>query len=274
MSDEKNRPVKAYKNLDFLNGPDARIIRMMCEFLEPQSRFRDENIRQTIVFFGSARIRSKEESLATVESINRELLTQADGESELQQQLKAAEHQLLMSNYYEEAVETARLLTEWSLTLPLEDQWVICSGGGPGIMEAANRGAACAGGKSIGLNISLPHEQFPNPYISPGLNFEFHYFFMRKLWFVDLAQALIIFPGGFGTLDELLEVLTLVQTGKIRKKIPIVIYGTDYWREIINFEAMVKWGTISASDLDLFRFADTPQETVEYLKQQIQLCYH
>ena len=271
MSDEKNRPVKAYKNLDFLNGPDARIIRMMCEFLEPQSRFRDENIRQTIVFFGSARIRSKEESLATVESINRELLTQADGESELQQQLKAAEHQLLMSNYYEEAVETARLLTEWSLTLPLEDQWVICSGGGPGIMEAANRGAACAGGKSIGLNISLPHEQFPNPYISPGLNFEFHYFFMRKLWFVDLAQALIIFPGGFGTLDELLEVLTLVQTGKIRKKIPIVIYGTDYWREIINFEAMVKWGTISASDLDLFRFVDTPQETVEYLKQQIQL---
>ncbi|MBI1922868.1 TIGR00730 family Rossman fold protein [Candidatus Poribacteria bacterium] len=270
MSDEKNRPVKAYKNLDFLNGPEARIIRMMCEFLEPQSRFRDENILRTIVFFGSARIRSKEESLATVESINRELLTQGDGESELQQQLKAAEHQLLMSNYYEEAVETARLLTEWSLTLPLEDQWVICSGGGPGIMEAANRGAICAGGRSIGMNISLPHEQFPNPYISPGLNFEFHYFFMRKLWFVDLAQALIIFPGGFGTLDELLEVLTLVQTGKVRKKIPIVIYGTDYWREIINFKAMVKWGTISASDLDLFRFVDTPQETVEYLKQQIQ----
>jgi len=270
MSDEKNRPVKAYKNLDFLNGPDARIIRMMCEFLEPQSRFRDENIRRTIVFFGSARIRSKEESLATVESINRELLTQGDGESELQQQLKVAEHQLLMSNYYEEAVETARLLTEWSLTLPLEDQWVICSGGGPGIMEAANRGAICAGGRSIGMNISLPHEQFPNPYISPELNFEFHYFFMRKLWFVDLAQALVIFPGGFGTLDELLEVLTLVQTGKIRKKIPIVIYGTDYWREIINFEAMVKWGTISASDLDLLHFVDTPQETVEYLKQQIQ----
>ena len=136
-------------------------------------------------------------------------------------------------------------------------------------MEAANRGAAYANGKSIGLNISLPHEQAPNPHISPELSFEFHYFFMRKLWFVDLAEALVVFPGGFGTLDELMEVLTLIQTGKIRKKIPVVIYGTEYWNEVINFSAMVKWGTISESDLDLFRFTDTPQETVEFLKQKI-----
>ena len=271
MLKDNVRPVKAYKNLDFLNGPDARLIRMMCEFLEPQSRFRAQNIRRTIVFFGSARIRSKEESLAKVEAINHAILAQPNQELELRQQLKMAEHQLLMSNYYEEAVEIARLLTEWSLTLPPEEQLVICSGGGPGIMEAANRGAACAGGRSIGMNISLPYEQHPNSYISPELSFEFHYFFMRKLWFVDLAEALVIFPGGFGTLDELLEVLTLVQTGKVRQKMPIVIYGTEYWREVINFEAMAKWGMISAADLELFRLVDTPQETVEYLKQQIQL---
>ncbi|MCZ6677484.1 MAG: TIGR00730 family Rossman fold protein [Candidatus Poribacteria bacterium] len=270
MSDTPGRTLKAFQNPDFLNGPDARIIRILSEFLDPQSRFDAQNIHRTIVFFGSARIRSKEESIQKVEAINQEILAHPDLESELLPQLKEAEHQLLMSNYYEEAVETARLLTEWSLTLPPEEQLIVCSGGGPGIMEAANRGAVCAGGKSIGLNISLPYEQFPNPYISPDLQFEFHYFFMRKLWFVDLAVALVIFPGGFGTFDELMEVLTLVQTGKIRKKMPIVVYGTEYWDEVINFESMVKWGTISAEDLDLFHFVDTPQEAAEYLKGQIQ----
>jgi uncharacterized protein (TIGR00730 family) len=269
MSNVPSRPGRAYKNLEFLTGPDARAIRIIYEYIEPQSRFRDGNIQRTIVFFGSARLQSKDESLEKIEGINRAIEAQPDRESELLQQLKNAEHQLLMSNYYEEAVEIARLLTEWSSTLPPADQLVVCSGGGAGIMEAANRGAACAGGKSIGLNISLPDNQTPNPYISPKLSFEFHYFFMRKLWFVDLAEALLIFPGGFGTLDELMEILTLVQTGKIRKQIPIIIYGTDYWNEVINFEAMVKWGTISEADLDLFRFTNTPQETVEFLKQKI-----
>ncbi len=269
MSDGHPQPIKAYKNSDFLNSPDARTVRIMCEYLEPQRRFKTQNIQRTVVFFGSARLRSKEESLAKIEEINRAIATQPDRESEALHELKFAENQLLMSNYYEAAVEVAQRLTEWSLTLPPEDGFVICSGGGGGIMEAANRGAACASGKSIGLNISLPHEQAPNPYVSPELSFEFHYFFMRKLWFIDLAEALVIFPGGFGTLDELMEVLTLVQTGKVRKKIPIVIYGTEYWNEVINFSAMVKWGTISESDLDLFRFTNTPQETVEFLKQEI-----
>jgi uncharacterized protein (TIGR00730 family) len=261
--------VKAYKNLEFLSSSDARTIRILCEYLEPQSRFKAEDVRRTIVFFGSARIQSKAASRAKIDEIRRAIQVQPDREAELQQRLKTAEQQLLMSNYYEDAVEVARQLTEWSATLPSEDKFVLCSGGGSGIMEAANRGAACAGGKSVGLNISLPYEQAANSYISPELAFEFHYFFMRKYWFIDLAEALVIFPGGFGTLDELMEVLTLVQTGKIQKKIPIVIYGTDYWNEVINFKALAKWGTISPSDLELFHFTNTPQETVEFLKQQI-----
>ena len=269
MSDAPKHPVKAYRNLDFLSSPDVRMIRIMCEFVNPQSRFRDQNIQRTIVFFGSARIQSKEESIQKVEEINQVILTHPDQEPQLLSQLKDAERQLLMSNYYEEAVETARLLTEWSLTLPANAQLIVCSGGGSEIMEAANRGAACAGGKSIGLNISLLYEQHPNPYISPELCLEFHYFFMRKLWFADLAAALVIFPGGFGTLDELMEVLTLVQPGKVNKKLPIVIYGTEYWDEVINFESMVKWGMISEKDLSLFHFADTPQEVFECLKQEI-----
>ena len=270
MSNLPPSPVKAYRNSDFLDSPDARTVRILCEYLEPQSRFRAHNVEQTIVFFGSARIRSKAESTQKIEEINQAILANPDGESELLPQLKDAERRLLMSNYYEEAVETARLLTEWSLTLPPAEQLIVCSGGGPGIMEAANRGAACAGGRSIGLSISLPYEETPNPYISPELYFDFRYFFMRKLWFVNLAAALVIFPGGFGTFDELMEVLTLIQTGKVRKTLPIVIYGTEYWEEVINFESMVKWGTIRAEDLDLFHFADTPQEVVKCLKGQIQ----
>jgi hypothetical protein len=270
MSDTSVRLVKAYENLEFLNSPDARIVRILSEFLEPQSRFRAQGVRRTIVFFGSARIRSKEESTRKIEKIKQEMIAHPERESELLQKLKDAERQVLMSNYYEEALETAKLITEWSLALPPEQQLIVCSGGGPGIMEAANHGARCAGGKSIGLNISLPFEQRPNPYISEKLALEFHYFFMRKFWFVDLAAALVVFPGGFGTFDELMEVLTLVQTGKIRKKVPVVIYGTEYWDEVINFESMVKWGTISREDLTLFHFADTPQEAVEYLKREIQ----
>jgi uncharacterized protein (TIGR00730 family) len=213
----------AYRNQEFLDTPDARSLRILSEYLYPLSHFRKEKIHDTIVFFGSAR---------TFES-------SADG------------------RYYKEARELARRITEWSIKLNhATRRFVICSGGGPGIMEAANRGAQEAGGKSIGLNIGLPFEQRPNPFISPELNFEFHYFFMRKFWFAYLAKALIVFPGGFGTLDELTEILTLVQTQKLEKKMVVVLYGTSFWKEILNFEALVRHGMIAEQDLNLFQFAD------------------
>ena len=189
------------------------------------------------------------------------------------QKLQIAEAKLAMSRYYDEAMELARLLTEWAQSRDDGHRLVMCSGGGPGIMEAANRGAAQAGGKSIGLNISLPHEQEPNHYISEGLGFEFHYFFMRKFWFVHLAKALVVFPGGFGTLDELIEVLTLMQTEKLPKKVPVVIYGTEYWNEIVDFDALVKRGTIDAEDLKLIHFSNDPQEAFSYLSNTLSELY-
>jgi uncharacterized protein (TIGR00730 family) len=226
------RPV-AYLNGEFLNSPEARGLRILSEFLEPLAHFRREKIRDTVVFFGSARIRQEGP----------------------------------MSQYYEDARTLAHMLTEWSGQFTNSNhRFVICSGGGPGIMEAANRGANEAGGKTVGLNIGLPFEQFPNPYITPELSFEFHYFFMRKFWFAYLAKALVVFPGGFGTLDEMTEILTLVQTQKLAKKMTIVVYGTAFWREVINFDALVKHGMISAEDLQLFQFADDPQTAFELLK--------
>jgi uncharacterized protein (TIGR00730 family) len=223
IPDEPSRLPRAYRNQQFMDTVDARPIRILSEYLYPLSHFRDEKIRDTIVFFGSAR---------TFESS-------------------------VHGRYYEEARELARRLTLWSDSLdPNTRRFVVCSGGGPGIMEAANRGAAEAGGKTIGLNIGLPFEQRPNPFITPSLNFEFHYFFMRKFWFAYLAKALVVFPGGFGTLDELTELLTLTQTQKLRKKIVILLYGTSFWKEIINFEALVRYGMISDTDLDLFEYAD------------------
>jgi uncharacterized protein (TIGR00730 family) len=223
----------AYLNDKFLNSPDARALRILSEFLEPLAHFRREKIRDTVVFFGSARIREEGP----------------------------------MAQYYQDARTLARMLTEWSDQFTNHThRFVICSGGGPGIMEAANRGARDANGKTVGLNIGLPFEQFPNPYITPELSFEFHYFFMRKFWFAYLAKALVVFPGGFGTLDEMMEVMTLVQTQKLAKKITIVVYGKQYWQEIINFEALVKHGMISPEDLDLFHFADDPQTAFELLK--------
>lgn len=256
-------PLKAYKNLDFLNSNSARVLRILSEYLEPESRFRHYKVKDTIVFFGSARIRPRED-------VEKELKT--DGlENGQREKLNRA---LEMSRYYDDAVELARLLTEWSKSLKeRQRRFLICSGGGPGIMEAANRGAALAHGKSIGLNISLPFEQAPNPYISNELSFEFHYFFMRKFWFIYLSKALVIFPGGFGTLDELLEVLTLIQTKKLRRPIPIVIYGEQYWREVLNLDALEKWGMINQEDLNLFRFADTSQVAFEYLRDQLQMFY-
>jgi uncharacterized protein (TIGR00730 family) len=228
----ERRPV-AYLNEKFLNSPDARALRILAEFLEPLAHFRREKIRDTVVFFGSARIRE-------------------DGP---------------MGKYYQDARALARVLTEWSQQFTNSTyRFVVCSGGGPGIMEAANRGAAEAGGKTIGLNIGLPFEQFPNPYITPELSFEFHYFFMRKFWFAYLAKALVIFPGGFGTIDELMELLTLTQTQKLAKKMTILLYGSQYWKEIINFDALVKYGMISPEDLNLFQYADDTATAFEILR--------
>ena len=231
----------AYKNEEFLDSAEGRAIRILSEYLEPLAHFRREQIRDTVVFFGSARIHPPESPIA---------------------------------RYYDEARTLARLLTEWGEEIKnTSHRFVVCSGGGPGIMEAANRGAAEGGGKSIGLNIGLPFEQLPNRYISKELCFEFHYFFMRKFWFAYLAKALVVFPGGFGTLDEMTELLTLCQTGKLDKKMVILLYGSDYWKEIINFDALVKYGTIAKEDLDLFQYADDPETALRILKEGLTRLY-
>ena len=263
MTDPKLRPAPlAYQNEPFLNSPDGRILRLLSEYSEPLSRFRREQIQDTVVFFGSARIHSHDHASRQ--------LTDARGvqDSALQvNSLKRAEAAVDMARYYEDARRLARLLTEWSTQIPAKrHRFVVTTGGGPGIMEAANLGAHEAGGKTIGLNINLPFEQNPNSYITPSLNFEFHYFFMRKFWFAYLAKALVIFPGGFGTLDELFEILTLAQTEKLAKKIVVVIYGSSYWKKIINFDAMVDAGVIAVPDLDLFKMSDSPEESFEFLK--------
>jgi uncharacterized protein (TIGR00730 family) len=267
------KPPKAYKDLEFLNSPDARVIRMLSEFLEPQRRFRQQKVKDTIVFFGSARITPEKEARAQLRIIQKAASRKRKPDRSHQQALKAAEVRLEMSRYYEDTVELARLLTKWSRSLSDRNRFVVCSGGGPGIMEAANRGAFLAKGKSIGLNISLPFEQFANPFISEGMAFEFHYFFMRKFWFAYLAKALVIMPGGFGTLDELLEMLTLLQTKKIKKKVAVVIYGSDYWKKVLNLDHMVASGVVTEKDLSLFKFLDTPQEAFEYLRDFLTRTY-
>jgi uncharacterized protein (TIGR00730 family) len=262
---------KAYKNLDFLNSSDARPLRLLAEYFEPQQRIRKNQIQDTIVFFGSARLLSRE----TAELRRREILdamNSAEGRGpskKLIADLQDAESHVEWSRYYEDAVELSRMLSKWSLSLSKKNRFVICSGGGPGIMEAANKGAQLAGAKSIGLNISLPFEQEPNPYIPPELNMEFHYFFMRKFWFVYPAKALVVFPGGFGTMDELFEVLTLVQTDKLRKEVFIVLYGSDFWKKVLNFEALLDARLISKEDLSLFTFCDTPKEASAHLRKKL-----
>src|ERR1700733_736896 len=234
------RPPLAYRNEEFLKHADARPLRILSEYLEPLTHFRNHKIRDTVVFFGSARL---------------------------------SEHGPL-GNYYEAARQLARLITEWGAAIDGgANRLVITSGGGPGIMEAANRGASEAGGKTIGLNIGLPFEQFPNPYITPELSFEFHYFFMRKFWFAYLAKALVVFPGGFGTLDELFELLTLVQTQKLRKKMAVVLYGASFWKEILNFDALVRHGMIAPEDLDLFKFADDVDTAYQILEAALTKDY-
>ena len=266
MVDKLKSAPLAYENQPFINSPDGRILRILAEYQEPLSRFRREQIQDTVVFFGSARFQGDDaakKNLAAVEKSD----TQAGGAEQLDS-LKRARAAVDMARYYEDARRLAFLLTEWSIQIPARRRrFVVTTGGGPGIMEAANLGAHEAGGKSIGLNINLPFEQNPNQYITPSLNFEFHYFFMRKFWFAYLAKALVIFPGGFGTIDELFEILTLAQTDKLAKKILVVIYGSEYWNRIMNFQAFVDAGTVAPEDLNLFKFVNSPEEAFEFLRE-------
>jgi len=266
MTDKKPKSAPlAYENEPFLNSSDGRILRIMSEYVEPFSRFRREQIQDTVVFFGSARFHSQTETERALNDLRDagHKLDGSDPDPVVQRALAAAE----MSHYYEDARRMAQMLTGWSVTIPARRRrFVVTTGGGPGIMEAANRGAYEAGGKTIGLNINLPFEQSPNPYITPSLNFEFHYFFMRKFWFAYLAKALVIFPGGFGTLDELFEILTLAQTEKLAKKILVVIYGSEYWNKLLNLQTMIDAGTIAAGDLSLFKLVDTPEEGFAFLR--------
>jgi uncharacterized protein (TIGR00730 family) len=262
-------PVKAYKNLEFLTSPAARTIRILSEYTEPFERFRKLDVRDMIVFFGSARIQSPEAARAMLDDVNAQ---QADGgaTAELERCLARATTALDMSRYYAEARQLAYRLTEWAKGLKVDgNRFAICSGGGPGIMEAANRGALEAGGPSVGLNISLPMEQHPNPYQTPELSFEFHYFFIRKFWFVSHARAMVAFPGGFGTMDELFELLTLLQTGKTHTRIPVVIYGREFWERFADFEFLAECGMIHRDDLDLFRIVDDVDTAFEYLRDYL-----
>jgi hypothetical protein len=266
MTDKKSKSAPlAYENEPFLNSSDGRILRIMSEYVEPLSRFRREQIQDTVVFFGSARFHSHTDTERVLNELRDagHKLDGSDPDPAVQRALAAAD----MSRYYEDARRLAQMLTGWSVTIPARRRrFVVTTGGGPGIMEAANRGAHEAGGKTIGLNINLPFEQSPNPYITPSLNFEFHYFFMRKFWFAYLAKALVIFPGGFGTLDELFEILTLAQTEKLAKKILVVIYGSEYWNKLLNFQTMIDAGTIAANDQSLFKLVDTPEEGFAFLR--------
>ncbi len=263
----RHSPEKAYANLNFLNSPDARPIRIIAEYLEPLQRLRKHRIKDTVVFFGSARVSDREEALARYEMMKAHAGRKP---SRLDRDTMArAKRALQVSTYYEEARQLAHKLTNWSSSLREDRRFVVCSGGGPGIMEAANRGAMEAGGPSIGMNISLPMEQFANPHISQDLAFEFHYFFMRKFWFVYLAKGLVVFPGGFGTMDEFFELLTLVQTRKVMKEMCIILYGSRYWHDMINFKKMVEWGMIDEKDLSLFHLVDDVDTAFSILKNHL-----
>ncbi len=272
MAEEKKpgneMPPLAYRNLRFLESADARALRIISEYFDPQSRMRRAGIQHTVVMFGSARILPRD---VAVEKL-RELETRGKEVSipTLRAEVKRARMDVHMSRYYEDARQLATLITRWAVTLHNNPRLlVVCSGGGPGIMEAANRGASEAGGKSMGLNIHLPMEQKPNPYISPELNMLFRYFFMRKLWFAQPAQALIVFPGGFGTLDEMFEFLTLIQTHKMGHRVTILLYGSKFWKRAVNFGWLLEAGTISKEDLELIRFVDSPSQAFEILKNEL-----
>jgi uncharacterized protein (TIGR00730 family) len=268
-------PKAAHEDPVFLASTPARPLRILAEYTNPLTQLKREGIGDTIVLFGSARIHSREDALARLEHLkNLKVGQSAKAKRSHREALRAAKSALEMSRYYEEARALSHKITTWAMSLgPRPRRFVICSGGGPGIMEAANRGAYEAGGKSIGLSIELPHEQFANPYISPELSFNFHYFFMRKLWFAQIAKALIVFPGGFGTMDELWEMMTLLQTGKLTRTNLILIYGRKYWDDVLNLKAMVRWGTISPGEYGLLKFADTVDDAFEVIRAGLER-YH
>jgi uncharacterized protein (TIGR00730 family) len=259
MTERRQQHAKAYSNPSFLNSKDARVLRILSEYLEPRSRFERLHVDDTIVFMGSARVKSREEAT--------EALRKAEGG---EGDIEDARTALRMAAYYEAARELAFRLTQWSKALDSnERRFVVCTGGGPGIMEAANRGAAEARGMNVGLTISLPAEEFGNPYVTRELSFHFHYFFMRKFWFAYLAKAVIVFPGGFGTLDEMFELLTLVQTRKMRKAMPIVLFGTEYWRQVVDFQALVRHGMIGARDLELMHHTDSVDDAYDWIVRKL-----
>ena len=271
MSPVRHLPMAklAYHDPSFIESPAARSVRILSEYLDPLSRLRREGVGDTIVMFGSARIRPFDQSKTKLEQAIRQ--SRRDKTPAMKQKVRMARAVVDMARYYEEARQLAKRITTWSMTLGTQPRrFVICSGGGPGIMEAANRGASEAGGSSIGLSIQLPHEQRPNPYITPELNINFHYFFMRKLWFAQLAKALIVFPGGFGTMDELWEMLTLLQTHKLTGHHMVLIYGRRYWDKVLNWHAMVDAGMITEKEYSLLQFADTVDEAFERVHASLQ----
>ena len=272
----QHAPKVPHQDEAFLESTPARPLRILAEYIKPLVQLKRESIGDTIVMFGSARIESEETAKARLTRLKNERGKKLNAKQSAHHRaaLRDAKSRLEMSRYYEEARQLSHKITSWASTLgPKPRRFVICSGGGPGIMEAANRGAYEAGGKSIGLSIELPHEQFANPYISPELSFNFHYFFMRKLWFAQIAKALIVFPGGFGTMDELWEMMTLLQTGKMTKGKLILIYGRKYWNEVLNWRAMVRWGTINEEEYKLLQFADTVDEAFETIRAGLEK-YH
>ncbi|MBF0494786.1 MAG: TIGR00730 family Rossman fold protein [Candidatus Omnitrophica bacterium] len=267
---EKKWPVKAYKSLEFLNSPAARPVRILSEFIEPGERYKKHKIKNTVVVFGSARIKPRAKALARLKEVEKVLVKMRTVSPKAKAELKSAKVDLCASKYYEDARELSKRITLWFKQIEKKGiHFAVCTGGGPGIMEAANRGAYEAKGMSIGMNISLPMEQHPNPYQTKEVSSEFHYFFIRKFWFTYLAKALIVFPGGYGTLDELFEVLTLVQTKKIDKKMTVVLYGKEFWNKLINFEVMEEWGTVLKEELKLFKIVDTVDEAYDHLKNEI-----
>ena len=262
----------AYLDPEFLESDEARPLRILAEYLEPLRRFKDQKIQDTVVFFGSARVDSRERAERALQTLRARGVHDADAQYEIE--LKRSRKAVEWARFYEDARELARLLSAWTASLQSDThRFVVTSGGGPGIMEAANRGAREGGGKTIGLNIRLPFEQGANPYITEGLGFEFHYFFMRKFWFAYLAKALVIFPGGFGTLDELFEILTLVQTDKLSKKIGVVLYGREYWEQVLDLKPMAEWGAIAEKDLELLHYADTPADAFQHLRDHL-IAHH
>jgi uncharacterized protein (TIGR00730 family) len=264
-------PLKAYDNKVFIHSNEGRIIRIIAEYLYPEQHFKKHGIKKTIIFFGSARVRPSEEYEKEIEELKAKLTEVSERDkTRIRNKIKELERlKERVSPYYDQAYELSKKIAQWSQSLPPKNRFYICTGGGPGIMEAANRGAHDSGMKTIGLNISLPFEQEPNPYISRELNFEFHYFFMRKFWLVYPAQALIVFPGGYGTIDEMMEILTLRQTGKMKKPRLIVLYSSDYWKKVINFDYLVEMGMIGKNDTKIFNFADTPDEAFEIILSEL-----